>query len=198
MADRRKIYQNSSDKQVDTFEGLFRLYYPRLKKYAVSILHNSNEAEDLVQDVFYQLWKDRPQLDKEKNTDSYFFTILKNKCLNTLRHKVVEEKYTIQQSQNKAEELYHISFRETDEFVSMEKRLTKELEKIIAEMPSKCQEAFRLKWFEGKKIREIAEIMNISTTMVDKHLAKGLRIAREKMNPDIFILFLLQYGKSLS
>ena len=198
MNDRKKTYKKKSDKELSAFEELFRLYYPRLKKYAVSILHNSNEAEDLVQDVFYQLWKERSQLDKQKNTGAYIFTILKNRCLNLLRHKIVEEEYVIQQSRNESEELYHISFRETDEFVSMEKRIMKELENIISEMPPKCQEAFRLKWFEGKKIREIAEIMKISTTMVDKHLAKGLQITREKMNRDMFIFFLILHNKGLA
>jgi len=65
----------------------------------------------------------------------------------------------------------------------MEERLMAELEIIISEMPEKCQTAFRLKWFEGKKIREIAEAMEISTTMVDKHLNRGLKIARKKMKP---------------
>lgn len=198
MDERKKTYQKSSNKELIAFEELFRLYYPRLKKYAVGILHNSNEAEDLVQDVFYQLWKNWSQIDQEKNISSYLFTTLKNKCLNTLRHKIVEEEYTLQQSKYKAEELYHISFKETDEFVSMEKQLTKELETIISGMPPKCQEAFRLKWFEGKKIREIAEIMKISTTMVDKHLAKGLHIAREKMDPSMFIFFLIKYNKNFS
>jgi RNA polymerase sigma-70 factor (ECF subfamily) len=62
-----------------------------------------------------------------------------------------------------------------------------ELEAVIAEMPPKCQTAFRLKWFEGKKIREIAELMDISTTMVDKHLARGIKIVRQKLNPDLFV-----------
>ncbi|MGC9354611.1 MAG: RNA polymerase sigma factor, partial [Mariniphaga sp.] len=77
--------------------------------------------------------------------------------------------------------LYHISFTKNGEFVSMKEQLMVELEEIISEMPEKCQTAFRLKWFEEKKVREIAEIMNISTTMVDKHLARGLEIARKKL-----------------
>jgi RNA polymerase sigma-70 factor (ECF subfamily) len=75
----------------------------------------------------------------------------------------------------------------------MEQRLFTELEMIMKEMPEKCQTAFRLKWFEEKKIREIAEIMNISTTMVDKHLAKGLEIARKKLNPDLYIFLLARF-----
>jgi len=173
-----------------SFEEFFRLYYPRLKSYAVKILHDSDEAEDLVQDVFFQIWQKKVKLDTEKNPGSYLFTLLKNKCLNLLRHKVVEEEYALRQVKTKTEELYHISFGAEDEFVSMEEQLHSELEKIIAEMPERCRVAFRLKWIEGKKIREIAEIMEISTTMVDKHLAKGLEIARRKLPRRMFLLLI--------
>ena len=62
-------------------------------------------------------------------------------------------------------------------------------------MPGRCAEAFRLKWLEGKKIREIAGIMQISTTMVDKHLAKGLQIAREKLSPGMFLFLVIMKGR---
>ncbi len=126
------------------------------------------------------------------NTGSYLFTMLRNKCFNLLKHKVVEENYAICPGRFETEELYHISFTGNDGFVSTEEKLMAELEMIIAGMPEKCREAFRLKWFEGKKIREIAETMGISTTMVDKHLAKGLEIARRKLDPDSFIFLFLK------
>lgn len=174
-----------------SFEDFFRFYYPRLKKYAHYFLRNEEEAEDLVQDVFFQLWKDKKHLENDKSIPSYVFTLVKNRCLNTLKRRVVEEKYLLHQASLVSEELYHISFGESGEFISMEENLQLELDKLIAQMPEKCAIAFRLKWLEGKKIREIAEEMNISTTMVDKHLAKGIAIAKEKLSPGLFVLFLL-------
>jgi RNA polymerase sigma-70 factor (ECF subfamily) len=193
MNNRKDPYKTGSNRNQHSFEQLFRLFYPRLKNYACSLMPNENEAEDLVQDVFFQVWQSRINLDNEKNVGAYLFTLLKNKCLNALKHKVVEEKYALRSAKHETEELYHISFADTGEFVSMEQRLFTELEMIMKEMPEKCQTAFRLKWFEEKKIREIAEIMNISTTMVDKHLAKGLEIARKKLNPDLYIFLLARF-----
>jgi RNA polymerase sigma-70 factor (ECF subfamily) len=194
MNENKHLYQENDKKKLKSFEQLFRLFYPRLKKYAASLLHNQSEAEDHVQDVFFQVWQHISELNDEKNVGSFLFTLLRNKCLNSLKHKVVEEKFILQAVKNEAEELYHISFGETGNFVSMEKRLMTELEMIISEMPEKCQTAFRLKWFEEKKVREIAEIMNISTTMVDKHLARGLEIARKKLNPDLYIFFYIIFA----
>lgn len=189
MSYRKTIYKSKRTKELDFFEELFRMYYPRLKNYGFNFLHDMDEAEDLVQDVFYSIWQNRSILDEEKNVGSYLFKLVKNKCLNVLKHKVVEEQYAIQKIENDSEELYDISFMESGEFISMEKRLMADLEMIINDMPPKCQIAFRLKWFERKKIREIAEIMEISTTMVDKHLSKGIQIARRKLKSKMFIFF---------
>ncbi len=182
---------NTRIKTTFQFEEFFRFYYPRLKKYAQYFLRDEQEADDLVQDVFIQLWKEQKKLDQCQNIPSYSFTLLRNKCLDHLRRKVVEEKYLSRQAFLETEELYHLSFEGTGEFITMEEILHRELLKLIAGMPEKCGIAFRLKWIEGKKIHEIAQIMNISTTMVDKHLAKGLSMAKEKLYPDLFFLFLL-------
>ena len=181
----------TSGTELLSFEDLFYRYSPRLKSYASYFLKNENEAEDLVQDVFYQLWKNRDQLNREKNIASFIFVQTRNRCLNSLKRKFVEEKFINQQVSLKSEELYHISFNDSGEFISMHEKLNDELKKLISVMPEKCGQAFELKWLEGKKIREIAEIMEISTTMVDKHLARGIEIARKEMNPDLFLFLLL-------
>ena len=168
------------------FRKIFRLYYPRLEKYATYFLKNHEEAEDLVQEVFLQIWQNRKAIKRETHFESYLFTLVRNRCLNTLKRKVVEDKFVTSQASEVTEELYHISFNAEGPFLTMQEMLHAELEKIIAEMPERCRVAFRLKWMEGKKIREIAESMKISTTMVDKHLAKGLQIARQKLSPDLF------------
>ncbi len=189
--DQEKIIKQLNKGDTAAFEKLFRLYFPRLNKYAVSFLKNSVEAEDLVQEIFVQIWKSREEITGEKHFSSYIFTLVKNRCLNALKRQAVADKFAAEQVKNNTEELYHISLDPASDFYPMEYRLRAELEKIIVEMPERCAEAFRLKWFEGKKNREIAEIMEISSTMVDKHLAKGLQIARQLMSPDLFIFFFI-------
>ena len=58
------------------FREIFRLYYPRLERYAVYFLKNHEQAEDLVQDVFLQIWKNRKTL----NT---FMIMKKIECITT-------------------------------------------------------------------------------------------------------------------
>jgi len=190
MVKQINISDQNNKAELLSFEDLFHRYYPRLKNYASWFLKDENEAEDLVQDVFYQLWKDREKLNQEKNTASFIFVQTRNRCLNNLKRKIVEDRF-VHQASLESEELYYISFNDSGEFISMRERLNYELTKLIAEMPEKCGQAFSLKWIEGKKIREIAGIMKISTTMVDKHLARGLEIARKKLTPDLLLLLIL-------
>lgn len=179
--------QNIKD-GISSFEELFRLYYPRMHRYCMHFLHDEEEANDLVQDIFVQLWDEKEKLDESKNLESYFFTLLRNKCLNLLKRKVVEGKYIRRQIMPEAERLYQLSFSSAAESQSLADRLSMELESLIASMPSQCGKVFQLRWIDGKKIREIAEDLNISTTMVDKHLAKGIEIARKKFPPEFLLL----------
>ncbi len=176
---------------ISSFEKIFRFYSPRLRKYASHFIQDQEEVNDLIQEVFIQLWTQKECLKEEKNLESYLFVLLKNKCLNALKKSIVEEKYIQRQSYLESEKLYHLSFNTQQEFVNMEDLLKKELMKAMNAMPGRCKTAFQLRWFEGKKQREIAEIMDISMTMVNKHLSKGIEIAREYIKPELFILFIL-------
>lgn len=187
-----KMVSDLSAGSKTAFKKVFHLYYPRLVRYSGFLLKNNVEAEDLVQEVFIQLWENRANLKSEKNLASYLFILTRNKCFNALKHKVVEEKYTMNQAAMETEELYHVSSELMEEFVSMEELLNKELDRIMDEMPERCAEAFRLKWLEGKKIHEVAEIMKVSTTMVDKHLAKGLQIVQQKLSPGMFLFLIFK------
>lgn len=178
-------------KDISSFEELFRSYYPQMKRYTLHFIQNEEEANDLVQDVFLKLWDKRDTINDKQKEVAFMFTLLRNKCLNSLKKKVIEGKYMQRQAYVETERLYHLSFDQSNEFESMKDKLSVEFDTLINEMPDKCGQAFRLKWLEGLKIKEIAEQMNISTTMVDKHLAKGLDIARRKFKSELILLLLL-------
>jgi RNA polymerase sigma-70 factor, ECF subfamily len=188
MGLKTKILADLKKGKKKAFRKVFTTYYPRLEKYAFYLIANSQEAEDLVQDIFLHVWENRQAIKTDSSFDSYLFTLVRNRCLNVLKKKLVEKKY-IDKIQITTEELYNISFGMDEDFLSTEKLLFEELEKIIEEMPKRCRSAFCLKWKEGKKIREIAEIMGISATMVDKHLAKGMEIVRQKMTSEMLLFF---------
>jgi len=175
------------------FEETFHVHFPRLKCFAVHLVHDEAEAEDLVQEVFVQTWENFDLLSDQNNLAPYLFTLLKNRCLNKIKHEVVKRKYEYHQAYFESEELYHISFMGSTPFVSFQEELCLEIEKMISGLPPRCAEVFRLKWLEGKKHREISEMLDISMTMVDKHLARGLEYARKNLHPEV-LLFMLYFN----
>lgn len=191
MSESKEIISLIKNKDISSFEDLFRFYYPRMRKYAIHFLQDEEEANDLIQDVFMQLWTKKEELDEEKNLIAFLFTLLKNKCFNTLKKRIIEDKYILHQSVFETERLYDLSLTQNTDFKSMESQLHTAIESLIDNLPEKCGMVFRMKWIEGKKIKEIATLMNISTTMVDKHLARGMGIAQKRIHPDLFLLFLL-------
>ncbi len=187
-----EVILDFSKGRISDFEKLYKIYYPRLIKYAGIFTESSFQAEDFVQEAFIEIWNKRDIFTNENQFSAYIFSTVKNKCLNSIKRKLIEENYVSKQLKLETEELYHISFGLKEPFVSMEEQLFLALEKVISEMPEKCGTVFRLKWIEGKKIREIAELMEISTTMVDKHLAKGFQIAQKKLSPTLILFLVLQ------
>lgn len=187
----REITEFIKTGNITSFEKIFRFYSPRLRKYALHFLNDEEEVNDLIQDVFVQLWTKRKDLNDEKNVESLLFTVIRNKCLNLIKKSIVEEKFIERQTHLESERLYFLSFNDPDEYKSMQDQLNTELKKAMDSMSERCRTAFHLRWIEGKKQREISEIMDISMTMVNKHLTKGLEITREFVKPEHFILFFL-------
>jgi RNA polymerase sigma-70 factor (ECF subfamily) len=70
-----------------SMELLFRRLFPRMCAYARKFLQDSNDAEEVVQEIFYAVWKNRERLDENKSLYHYLFTSVKNGCLNFIETK---------------------------------------------------------------------------------------------------------------
>lgn len=178
---------------LDAFEFLFRNYYSRLYAYVRTFVNNDLFAEDLVQGVFTSLWVKREEIDDEKSVSAYLMKNAKNACLDHLRHQVVEEKYIVETKGTETQQLYYYDFLGSKSENNIEEDLKKAIEVAIENMPEKCKIVFRMRWFEGLKNREISEKLIISTTMVEKHLAKGISILKSQFKKEyyFFLIFLL-------
>lgn len=78
----------------EDFEKLYRLYYPKMFAFAKNYVPADEDAENIVQDVFLALWERKEEIEISFTLTTYLFTLVKNRCLNFLRHKLVEEEYT--------------------------------------------------------------------------------------------------------
>lgn len=160
------------------FHELYRTYFNKLQKYAMRFLYNWDEAEDLVQDAFLSLWTHPERYNEKQPVFYYLLGIVRNNCLNYLRSLDIQYKH-----QDKIIEAMLFSSIEDPE---IDEDIHDRLKHILDLLPEKQREVLFLHVVEKKKVREIAEQMNIAETTVKTHFQRALALLRNNLK---FILF---------
>ena len=168
------------------FTVMYHRYYEVLSRSAYKRLQNEDIVEELVQDVFLNLWNKAAGLDPEGNLKSYLFATLRNKVLHELRASMVIAKHAKVISQQQT------YFAEDANSLIHSKHLEQKFQSVVNELPPQCREAFTLSRFEELSYKSIAERMDISVNTVEKHIGKALHILRRSFKEyDITLLVLL-------
>lgn len=76
----------------EDFEIIYKTYYSRLYYYTFQFITDEENSKDIVNDVFEKIWIQRHEL-KLETLSSYLYTLVRNRCLDYLRHKKVEQQY---------------------------------------------------------------------------------------------------------
>lgn len=180
------------------FEQLFNTYYPRLRHFASKYITDDLEAEDVVQDCFVRLYEQRKHIIHD-SVSSLLFTMVRNQCLNYLKHQVLVHGFQHDELHRKyeAEQLYALDMKGSADEPLIIEELKAQLQRIMDQLPQRSQEIFYLSRQKGLKNKEIAEQLGISVKVVEKHISKVLAAFREniRQNPDFdsITLILLYY-----
>ena len=83
---------------VGQFESLFRSSYVSLVRYARTLIKDQDTAEEIVQDLFFRIWKDREKIKIESSLNGYLFRSVHNRCLHYIEHNRVVEKHAEEMS----------------------------------------------------------------------------------------------------
>ena len=75
------------------FSELYLTYYSKLVRFAKEFVILEEDAENITQDVITDLWAKRDSMDRIENMNAYLFRLIKNRCLDHLKHKMFEQKY---------------------------------------------------------------------------------------------------------
>lgn len=176
-----------------TYKALFRKYYPNLLFY-VTRLVGDEEAEDVVQDVFAELWKRKDTMVIGDQIQSYLYRAAYTRALNVLKHRNIIDKHaTVMEEINQKRIEYYHPHEQNDIIKRIEDReLRKELHEAINELPDKCKIVFRLSYLHDMKNKEIAETMGISLRTVEAHMYKALKTLRTRLG-NLWMLFLFYF-----
>jgi RNA polymerase sigma-70 factor (ECF subfamily) len=167
----------------DDFEALFTSHYHCLWLYARRFILNSDVAEDIVQEVFYNLWKIRHDFETKGSLKAYLFSATYNKCLNYIKHNkiVTKHKEEILNHNDRIEDYFYTAITEHEYSIPGED-LSSIIKEALYDLPDQCRRIFLLSRKYGFKNREVAEFLNISQKVVEKQISKALSYLRKKIS----------------
>ena len=171
------------------FEFVFKAYFPRLMAFTIKFIPDKAEAEDIIQDAFLKLWLKRKDI-KEDTFHSYLFTMVRNVCLNHIKHKKITSNYKLAlEHKIEGEKLYYADFFSDPFHQTIFNELQGVIEDIMSNFPEQTKNVFYLSRFKGMKNKEIAIKLNITLRTVEKHNTKALQLLKDHF-PSNYILYI--------
>jgi RNA polymerase sigma-70 factor (ECF subfamily) len=156
------------------FTAFFNHYYPRLVSIAMSFVPGVVSAQEVISDVFYKILRNPSVLLKVNDFDNYMYQAVRNQSYTYLKknqrrnlHDTIDQKedYLVQEIKNPENSMI------SDELFSL-------VSHAIQELPPKRKAIFMLVKEEGKKYREVAEILGVSVKTVELQMSNALKKLR--------------------
>jgi RNA polymerase sigma-70 factor, ECF subfamily len=157
-------------------EVLFRAFYGPLCGFAYRYTAERALAEELVQDVFAELWTRRAELEVQGSARSYLFAAVRNRALNLRKRQAMERDWERDEAQVRA---LHPAAPRIDQALEA-RELRDRLDAAIESLPERCRLVMHLRWREQMSYAAIADVMGISAKGVEIQLSRGLRVLRER------------------
>ena len=158
------------------FSEIYKEYYPKLLRFACDFIPCKEDAENLLQDAFMELWKNNDRIHEIKNINAYMFRFVRNRCLDYLKHKEHERAYEEAVTVERKAALDTLDMMGDTDLMAGE--LTMVLKQAIGNLPPRCREIFLLSREEGLRYSEIAERLSLSENTVSVQLGIALRRLR--------------------
>jgi RNA polymerase sigma-70 factor, ECF subfamily len=162
-----------------TFENIFHQYYSPLCNYAARIIHDNDNAEDIVQALFIQLLE-KNNLNSIQNKEAYLLRSVRFKCIDFLRRK----KTTTSLEDLKEEassEFYEISEEDIEPLFHY----------YAAKLPPKIREVFLLSRVSKLTYKEIAEELNLSQKTVENQMGSAMKKLRVILKDEYYLLLMI-------
>lgn len=174
----RQILKSISEGDAHAFRTLYIHYYNRLFQFAMTFLHSEPASEDVVEDVFFNLWKDKHTLANIPNFHAYIYSSTRYGCLNVLKSGYVSKREDVSESE------LQVSVspdNPLDELTYNE--LCGAIRQAVISLPEKRRIIFKMAKEDELSHREIAEILQIQVCTVERQLLLAKDIIKKAIAP---------------
>lgn len=168
------IWRRIQDKDRSAFESYYKKHYKAFFLMACRYLKNTEQAEEIVNDVFLKIWEEGHRMSIDSSLKAYLYRSVINRSLNEIQKnkkesELVNDLYYVQ------EESYELTQIENNE-------LKIKIYEAIDSLPEQCKKVFKLSRFEEMKQQEIADIMGISIKTVKNHITHALKVLSKSVS----------------
>lgn len=166
-----EIVKGIRSRNKEVFEAVFKQFAPSMYNIAVRYVKDEDDANDMVQDVFLNLWKGAENLDERAPINHYLARATVNTCLNRIKKEQRKEVYA-------KEQLHTATPAENNHSMLEHKELEAQYRSALEKLPDQCRRVFEMSRLKGLSPAEIAEQLNISINTVYAHLTTALKRLR--------------------
>jgi len=183
LSDREFIQFIAGNQEV--FRKIFDSYHRRLYSFVFSFTKSHHDTEEIIQDTFVTLYTNRENLRDATGIYPYLFVVAKRLLISEFRKKVVRSKYQ-----------HYIAFHWSESTTNTqdqlaERELSSTLDNLIAKLPKKEQQAYKLNKLEGMSYQEIAEKCGQSKNTVKNQIIAASKKLRWKLDKIYFLNLLM-------
>jgi RNA polymerase sigma-19 factor, ECF subfamily len=159
------------------FEQLFRRYAESLYDCAYGYVESRDAAQEIVQQLFATLWERRRLWDVSDTVATYLYRAIRNASLNALRsrRRTLAFQARLSDAAHQAPPPAGIE----QEIEAAE--LASAVARVVARLPQRCREVFRLNRYHQLSYAEVAQVLNVSVKTVEIHMARALRELRARL-----------------
>lgn len=174
LVEQENIIENLRKNPEATLKWLYDNYYSYVCSIVYRMVDDSNTAEDIAQEVFFELWKKRENITITTGIKPYIRKAAVNKTLNHIRSKRMKF-----EQEEDALEISSSNHGTLEEMQADE--LRERLHGAIETLPEKCKLIFSLSRFENLSYKEISEKLNLSKKTVENQISKALKVLRNSV-----------------
>ena len=154
-------------------EAVFRVYADPLYAYAMRYLRSRERSEEIVHDLFLNIWARRDSLELARTLKSYLYQATRNRAISQMRHARVEQSVRDRVALGEDESTLRATPALADEEVRVGE-LRDAITDAVDALPTRCREVFLLSREQQLTYAEIAEVLHLSVKTVEIHMGRAL------------------------
>ena len=163
-----------------SFDQIYKQYWSKLYIYAFNVLQEKEICEDIVQEIFIDLWAKRDNV-QITDLNSYLYQSVKYQIFNHFRKSKYKKqllmKFNLINKQYNVDELYE------------KKELKAQIKSLISRLPKQRRMIFQMSRYDGFSNKEISENLNISVQTVKNQISESLKFLRKSLKNIYMLLF---------